>query len=51
MLLPLLLLMNHFFGFGGLIWAQPLTECIMMAAAVALLSRTLKKLMGEGERQ
>lgn len=48
---PLLLLMNHFFGFGGLIWAQPLTECIMMAAAVTLLSRTLKKLMGEGERQ
>jgi putative MATE family efflux protein len=35
--IPLLLLLNRLFGFGGMIWAQPVTEMIMMAASVALL--------------
>ena len=41
--IPLLLLFNHAFGFSGLIWAQPVTECIMMIASVTLLYTTLKK--------
>ena len=35
--IPLLLLLNHMFGFGGMIWAQPVTEMIMMAVSVSLL--------------
>ena len=35
--LPLLLLLNRIFGFGGMIWAQPVTEMIMMAVSVSLL--------------
>ncbi|SCW43313.1 putative efflux protein, MATE family [Ruminococcaceae bacterium YRB3002] len=34
---PLLLLLNYVFGFGGMLWAQPVTEVIMMAASVGLL--------------
>ena len=34
---PLLLLLNRIFGFGGMIWAQPVTEMIMMAVSVSLL--------------
>ena len=34
---PLLLILNRVFGFGGMIWAQPVTELIMMAASVSLL--------------
>ncbi|MBO5556365.1 MAG: MATE family efflux transporter [Oscillospiraceae bacterium] len=40
---PLLLLLNRLFAFGGMLWAQPITELIMMAASVALLSRTIRK--------
>ncbi len=39
---PLLLLLNRFFGFGGMLWAQPVTEAVMMAASVTLLYRTLR---------
>ena len=35
---PLLLILNHFFGFGGMIWAQPVTESIMMVVSVSCLS-------------
>jgi len=42
--IPLLLTFNHFFGFYGLIWAQPVTEVIMMIASVTLLYRTLVNL-------
>ena len=34
---PLLLILNRVFGFGGMIWAQPITEMIMMAVSVSLL--------------
>ncbi|MBQ9321088.1 MAG: hypothetical protein IJ239_01825, partial [Eubacterium sp.] len=41
--IPLLLIFNSVFGFRGLIWAQPLTEMIMMAVSVALLYRVLTR--------
>ncbi|MBP3884106.1 MAG: MATE family efflux transporter [Olsenella sp.] len=34
---PLLLLLNRAFGLGGMLWAQPITEAIMMVASVGLL--------------
>lgn len=40
--IPLLLLLNHLFAFEGMIWAQPVTELIMMAASVWLLSSVIK---------
>ncbi|MBR2766103.1 MAG: MATE family efflux transporter [Blautia sp.] len=40
---PLLLLLNHVFGFNGMIWAQPVTEAIMMAASVTLLTKVIRK--------
>ena len=43
--IPLLLLLNHAFGFDGMIWAQPVTEVIMMAASVTLLVRVIKRQM------
>ena len=41
--IPLLLLMNRMWGFGGLIWAQPVTEVIMMIISVRLLVGTIRK--------
>ena len=41
--IPLLLLLDHTFGFDGLIWAQPITEVIMMAASVTLLVRVIRR--------
>ena len=41
--IPLLLALNKLFGFYGLIWAQPVTEAIMMAVSVTLLRHVLKK--------
>ncbi|MCR4644621.1 MAG: MATE family efflux transporter [Oscillospiraceae bacterium] len=40
---PLLLLFNWVFGFGGMLWAQPVTEVIMMAASVMLLWFTIRR--------
>ena len=39
---PLLLILNHIFGFHGMIWAQPVTEMIMMVVSVTLLSSVLR---------
>ncbi|MBQ9049471.1 MAG: MATE family efflux transporter [Lachnospiraceae bacterium] len=39
---PLLLILNRVFGFGGMIWAQPVTELIMMEASLTLLYRVIK---------
>ena len=39
---PLLLILNRVFGFGGMIWAQPVTALIMMAASLTLLYRVIK---------
>ena len=38
---PLLLILNKLFGFGGMIWAQPVTEAVMMAVSVSLLYRVI----------
>lgn len=40
---PLLLILNLFFGFGGMLWAQPVTEVIMMAASVWLLFTVINR--------
>ena len=42
--IPLLLILNHLFAFRGMIYAQPITECIMMIVSVGLLSGTLIRL-------
>ena len=39
---PLLLILNRVFGFGGMIWAQPVTELIMMAVSLTLLYRVIR---------
>lgn len=40
---PLLLLLNRFFAFYGMIWAQPITELIMMTVSVLLLSGIIRR--------
>ncbi|MBR2523544.1 MAG: hypothetical protein IKE53_03800 [Clostridiales bacterium] len=40
---PLLLILNSIFGFGGMLWAQPVTELIMMGASVLLLLMVIRK--------
>lgn len=40
--IPLLLVLNWTFGFKGLIWAQPISELIMMLVAVSILVSYLK---------
>lgn len=42
--IPLLLILNRFFKFYGYIYAQPITEFIMMILSVSYLLYTLKKL-------
>lgn len=41
--IPLLLIFNHSFGFGGMLWAQPVTELIMMISSLSLLATILKR--------
>ncbi len=43
---PLLLVLDHVFGFSGMIWAQPVTEMIMMAASVTLLYTVIRSEAG-----
>ena len=40
---PLLLILNHIFGFGGMLWAQPVTEVIMMVSSVCLLFMVINR--------
>ena len=40
---PLLLFLDRLLGFNGMIWAQPITEVIMMAVSVTLLYRTIRR--------
>ena len=42
--IPLLLLLNMLFAFSGMIWAQPITEGIMMIISILLLTHTLRRL-------
>ena len=39
---PLLLILNRFFGFQGMIHAQPVTEAIMMAVSIFFLVRVIQ---------
>ena len=42
--IPLLLVMDHAFGFSGLIWAQPITEAVMMAVSISFLVRIIRSM-------
>ena len=39
---PLLLLLNYVFGLSGMLWAQPVTEMIMMVSSIFLLYRVIR---------
>ena len=39
---PLLFILNHFFGFYGMIWSQTITDAIMMIASISLFLGFLK---------
>ena len=41
--IPLLLIFDRLFRFYGMIWAQPVTELIMMGASLLLLYRIIGK--------
>ncbi len=38
---PLLLILDKIFGFNGMIWAQPITELIMMTVSVTMLYKLI----------
>jgi Na+-driven multidrug efflux pump len=40
---PLLLLFDRLFGFGGMIWAQPVTEAVMMNVSILMLYTAIKR--------
>ena len=42
--IPLLLLFNRCFGFNGMLFAQPVTEAIMMSVSLILLFGFIKKI-------
>ena len=45
--IPLLIIFNKFFGFTGLIHAQPVTEAVMMAVSIMLLLRVIDRINNE----
>ena len=45
--IPLLLLLNHVFGFHGMLWAQPVTEAVMMTLSLLLLTRFIRSIPDE----
>lgn len=45
--IPLLIVFNKFFGFTGLIHAQPVTEAIMMLVSIVLLLRFIDRINDE----
>ena len=47
--IPLLLLLDKFLGFSGMLWAQPITEAIMMAVSLLLLTAVIKKISAKEE--
>lgn len=49
--IPLLLLFNRWWGYTGLIYAQPVEEFICMAVAAWILSRTIRRLQTETDGQ
>lgn len=49
--IPLLLLLNRCFGFDGLLWAQPITEAVMMGASLLLLMQVIRRISGSAVTQ
>lgn len=45
--IPLLIIFNKYFGFKGLIHAQPVTEAVMMAVSIMLLLRFIDRIIDE----
>lgn len=45
--IPLLIIFNKYFGFKGLIHAQPVTEAVMMAVSIMLLLRFIDRINDE----
>ena len=45
--LPLMLILNRFFGFDGFIWAQPFADILTTGIAVVLGSSILKQMRGD----
>ena len=46
--IPLLLLLNRSFGFNGMLWAQPVTEAVMMADSLILLTGSIRRIPDNG---
>ncbi len=49
--IPLLLLLNTCFGFNGMLWAQPVTEAVMMTVSLLLLTNTIKQISPTERKQ
>ena len=49
--IPLLLLLDNIFGFSGMLWAQPITEAVMLAVSLMLLTNAIRKVPGNDERK
>ncbi|MBP3855055.1 MAG: MATE family efflux transporter [Ruminiclostridium sp.] len=49
--IPLLLLLDKVFGFNGMLWAQPITEAVMMAVSLILLTTVIRKIQGWEESE
>ena len=47
--IPLLLLLDRLSGFGGMLWAQPITEAVMMAVSLMLLIKVIGKISDKKE--
>ena len=47
--IPLLLLLDKLFGFSGMLWAQPITESVMMAVSLILLTTVIRKISDKKE--
>ena len=48
--LPLLLILNHFVGLEGVIWAQPIADFCCIIIAVLMFSKTLKQINGNASK-
>lgn len=48
--LPLLLILNHFVGLEGVIWAQPIADFCCIIIAVLMFSKTLKQINGNANK-
>ena len=48
--IPLLVILNSLFGFGGMIWSQPVTEAIMMGVSIFLMLKVIGKAESSGTK-